>query len=311
MDQSVEKVYMSKYVKIASPLFDQEHLQDQPDAREQIIKETKRKLDDLKGYGLDLVVLSEGIEALAQKLGDAEELEHPGPLLNIYMDFAASEKCHVAGSVKILEKGRIYNSIAFIAPSGKILGTYHKTNLTIGELREGLSPGAGAICFDTEIGRIGGIICFDLNFEDLRKQYATLKPDIIVFPSMHHGGLSQQIWPYECRSFFVSALPFHGGGILDPAGQAMSLTDCHKSVAMAKINLDRVVVHLDFNREKFADIEKKYGDEVCINIPLNIGTALIYSQSEKRTAMDIVREYGLELLDAYFKRALAANKKNK
>ncbi len=311
MDQSVEKVYMSKYVKIASPLFDQEHLQNQTGARERVLKETERKLDDLKGYGLDLVVLSEGIEAVAQKLEDAEELEHPGPLLSIYIGFAASEKCHVAGSVKIREKGRIYNSIAFIAPSGKIMGAYHKTNLTIGELREGLSPGAGAICFDTEIGRIGGIICFDLNFENLRKQYADLKPDIIVFPSMHHGGLTQQIWPYECRSFFVSALPFHGGGILDPSGQAMSLTDCHKSVAMAKINLDRAIVHLDCNRDKFADIEKKYRDEVCIDIPLNIGTALLYSQSNKRTALDIVKEYGLELLDDYFKRSLDANVKSR
>jgi hypothetical protein len=302
---------MSKYVKIASPLFDQEYLQNKPDARKQIIKETKRKLDDLKGYGLDLVVLSEGIEAVAQKLEDAEEIEHPGPLLNIYIGFAASEKCHVAGSVKILERGRIYNSIAFIAPSGKIIGVYHKTNLTIGELREGLSPGAGAVCFDTEIGRIGGIICFDLNFENLRKQYADMKPDIIVFPSMHHGGLTQQIWPYECRSFFVSALPFHGGGILDPSGQAMSLTDCHKSVAMAKINLDRAIVHLDCNRDKFADIEKKYRDEVCIDIPLNIGTALLYSQSNKRTALDIVKEYSLELLDDYFKRSLDANAKSR
>ena len=52
--------------------------------------ETRRKLDDLKGYGLNLVVLSEGIEAVAQKLEDAEEIGHPGLLLKIYMDFASS-----------------------------------------------------------------------------------------------------------------------------------------------------------------------------------------------------------------------------
>ncbi|MEI8248364.1 MAG: carbon-nitrogen hydrolase family protein [Lentisphaerota bacterium] len=302
---------MSKYVKIASVLFDQEHLRNQSGAREQVLEETIKKLDSLKGYGLNLVVLSEGIEAVAQHLEDAEEPGRPGPLLNIYMDFAISEKCHVAGSVKLLENGRIYNSAAFISPSGKILGVYHKTYLTIGELEKGLAPGTGAVCFDTEIGRLGGIICFDLNFENVRKQYVELKPDIMVFPSMHHGGLTQQIWPYECRSFFVSALPFHGGGILDPYGQPLSLTDCHKSVAMAKVNLDRVMVHLDYNREKFADIEKKYGDEVCIDIPLNIGSALIYSQTEKRTAMDIAREYGLEQLDDYFNRSLDANSKGR
>jgi len=73
---------------------------------------------------LNLVVLSEGIEAVAQKLEDAEELTKPGSLLGLYMDFSSSEKCHVAGSVKLLENGRIYNSVAFIAPSGKILTSY-------------------------------------------------------------------------------------------------------------------------------------------------------------------------------------------
>jgi hypothetical protein len=302
---------MSKYVKIASVLFDQEYLRNQPGARNQILKETKNRLDSLKGYGLNLIVFSEGIEAVAQRLEDAEELRRPGPLLKIYMEFAGSEKCHVAGSIKLIEKGRVHNSIAFISPSGKIIGAYHKTNLTIGELEEGLVPGTGAICFESEIGRLGGIICFDLNYEDIRKQYVKLKPDIMVFPSMHHGGITQEIWAYECRAFFVSALSFHGGGILDPFGQPLALTDCHKSVAMASINLDRVMVHLDYNREKFAVIEKKYQDEVCINIPPNIGSALIYSQTERRTAMDIAREYGLELLDDYFKRASDANAKGR
>lgn len=300
---------MSKYVKIASVLFDQEYLRNQPSAKDKIIKETKNKLDSIKGYGLNLVVLSEGIEYVAQRLEDAEALEHPGPLLKVYMEFANSEKCHVAGPVKLIQKRHVYNSIAFISPSGNIIGTYHKTNLTIDELDEGLVPGDGAACFDTEIGRIGGIICFDLNNEDLRKQYIKLKPDIMVFPSMHHGGITQDIWAYECRAFFVSALSFYGGGIMDPFGQPLAFTDCHKSIAMANINLDRVMVHLDYNQEKFADIGKKYQDEVCIDIPPNIGAAMIYSQTENRTAMDIVREYDLELHDDYFKRASEANAK--
>jgi hypothetical protein len=298
---------MSKYVKIASVLFDQEYLRNQPGAREHVLRETSNKLDSLKGYGLNLVVLSEGIEAIAQKPEDAEKITNPGSLLKIYMEFAKTEKCYVAGSAKLLENGNLYNSVIFISPSGKIIGVYHKTNLTISELEAGLVPGNGAICIDTDIGRLGGIICFDLNFENIRKQYVELKPDIIVFPSMHHGGIMQGIWAYECRAFLISALPFIGGGIRDPFGIPLSLTDCHKSVAIARINLDRVMVHLDHNYDKFADIEKKYGEEVCINIPPDIGSALIYSQTEKRTASDIAKEYELELLDNYFKRASTAN----
>ena len=120
----------------------------------------------------------------------------------------------------------------------------------------------------------------------------------------------QQMWAYECRSFFASALPFHGGGIRDPFGTPLALTDCYTSVAKTTVNLDRAMAHLDFNREKFPEMEKKYIDEVVIDIPPNVGAALIYSLTDKRTAMDIVREFELELLDDYLARSIELNKKN-
>jgi hypothetical protein len=191
------------------------------------------------------------------------------------------------------------------------LNAYHKVNITIGAIEKGETSGSSAVVVDTDIGRLGGIICFDLNFEYLRKEYRALQPDILCFASMYHGGLMQEVWAYDCRSFFISALPFHGCGILDPFGRPLKLADCYTSVPMAKINLDRVIVHLDFNREKFTEIEKKYSGEIIIDIPPNIGAALIYSLSEKRSAMDVVREFELELLDNYFDRSLKANITNR
>ncbi len=298
---------MSKYVNIASVAFDQEHLSGHPDAGGLVLVETGHKLDALRGKGLDLVVLSEGIEAVAMKMGEAESVDQMGPWLDLYRSFAVSEKCQVVGSIKLVDKAGVHNSAVFMEPDGTIAGFFHKANLTLGELEMGLTPGGGAVCVDTRIGRLGGVICFDLNFEPLRKQYVAMKPDIIVFPSMFHGGLMQQMWAYECRSFFVSALPFHGGGILDPFGRPLALTDCYNTVARARVNLDRVMVHLDYNRDKFDKIERQYGAEVRIETPANFGSSLIYSQSEKRTALDIVAEHKLELLDDYFSRATAAN----
>ena len=302
---------MSHFVAIASVLFSTKAEQGRKNAGEIVLKETADTLASLKGVGLDLVVFSEHVGAMGQRIEDAEEVDHPGPYLELYMDFAVSTKCHVAGSMKLAENGHVYNSIAFIGPEGAVAGVYHKVNLTIGEMEAGLTSGQGAVVVDTSIGRLGGAICFDLNFEDIRKQYTPLKPDILVFPSMYHGGLMQAIWAYQCRSYFVSALPFIGGGILDPFGRPVALTDCYTSIARARVNLDRVMVHLDGNRDKFPDIEKKYPDEVGIDIPPNVGSALITSHTDKRTAMDIVREFELELLDDYFQRARQANAENR
>ena len=298
---------MARHIQVASLLFTKEHLRGQPGVREAVLRDTSEGLDGLRGLGLDLVVTSEGIEALAQTVDQAEEPEKPGPLLQTYMEFAAREHCHVAGSVKLRVSGHAHNSVAFIGPDGNFLGAYHKTFLTRSEIEQGLTPGKGAVIVETSIGRLGGIICFDLNFNELRLQYAALNPDLLSFPSMYHGGLMQGMWAYSCRSFFVSALPFHGGGILGPLGEMLATTDCYNPVARARINLDRAVVHLDDNREKFPEILRKYRDEVRIVIPPNLAPALIYSESEKRMVMDLVREFGLKLLDDYLSESVALN----
>ncbi|GAG29334.1 unnamed protein product, partial [marine sediment metagenome] len=82
-------------------------------------------------------------------------------------------------------------------------------------------------------------------------------------------------------------------------------------VARARINLDRAMVHLDFNREKFPEIEKKYLGRIVIDIPPKIAPALIFSVSDDITAMDIVKEFKLELLDDYFERSVKENDENR
>jgi len=205
----------------------------------------------------------------------------------------------------------VYNSIVYFDPDGSILGVYHKVNLTYTAIAKGERSGTKAVVIDTAIGRLGGVICFDLNFEELRRQYRALKPDILTFASAYHGGLMQQMWAYDCRAFFVSALQFMGCGVLDPFGRELKVTDCYTKVARATINLDRVMVHLDKNRTKFAEIEKTYLGEIIIDIPANVGSALIYSMTDQRTAMDVVAEFELELLDDYLAASLAANAANR
>jgi predicted amidohydrolase len=302
---------MAKYVKIASALFETQAERDTKDAKKIVIGELNTLFQTLESYNLDLVVLSEGVAAYAQSTDEAESVSSPGDIMSVYMEFAVKEKCHIAGSIKLEENGKVYNSIVYIGPKGNILGAYHKVNLTIGAIERGHSSGTHAVIVDTEIGRLGGAICFDLNFEAIRKEYIALKPDIITFASMYHGGLMQALWAYQTRSFFVSALPFAGGGIIDPFGKALALTDCYSKIAMTTVNLDKAIVHLDCNREKFADIRRKYQNDIIIDIPPNIGAALIYSNSDKLSAMDVVKEFELELLDDYFDRSLEANAENR
>lgn len=294
---------MARFVNIATVRFESEWARGRGDARKVVLDEVAGTLAGLAGCGVSLVVFSEGVEAVGQSVAEAESPASPGPVLQLYRDFARQERCHVAGSVKLREAAAVFNAVVYYGPDGAVAGVYRKAYPTASELAEGLAPGPGAVVLDTAIGRLGTAICFDLNFESLRDEYRALRPDILVFASMYHGGLAQAIWAYECRAFLACAWQYTGGGILDPFGRAMAVNDCYHPVARARVNLDRAMVHLDFNREKFSAIERTYGDEVRIDIPPDIGSALIYSETDKRTAMDVVRGFDLELLDDYLQRS--------
>lgn len=67
--------------------------------------------------------------------------------------------------------------------------------VTIGEHDDlGLTHSDAAPVFDLDIGRVACVICFDLNFDQLRERYAKARPDLVQFSSMFHGSFLQTQW---------------------------------------------------------------------------------------------------------------------
>jgi predicted amidohydrolase len=302
---------MSKYIKVASVEFATKAVYGSKEANSIILEETAETLDGIRGSGVNLVVFSESIES-HQLAEQAEEVDNPGPFLQLYSGFCKSENSYVAAALKIREGGKVYNTITYIGPEGKVVGIYKKNFLVISEIEKtGLTPGNGPLVVDTDIGRIGGIICFDLNYETLRQQYRKLKPDIMVFASTFIGDMLQNFWAYDCQCFWIASLPASrrfGCSVIDPMGRFIAHGDQFTPVVYATLNLDRVLLHDDGNNLKYPDIRRKYGEEIKIETqPNNLGVSLLYSCTDKRSTEDIVEEFELEKFDAYFSRSKAVN----
>jgi Carbon-nitrogen hydrolase len=290
---------MSKFINIAAVHFEINAERGAPDSQAKVLEQFKYATDRLDGTGLDLLITCEGMEAIGQTIERAESPDNPGPMYNAYRDFAVRNKCTVAGSIKLEDKGKVYNALIFIGPEGEFLGDYRKTYLTKREFDRGTTPGSGAVVVDTPAGRIGGIICFDLNYDKLRDEYRALKPDILAFSSMFHGDHLQRNWAYQCRSFLASACKDNSSDIVDSLGKVIASVNYHGRIARSRINLDRFIMHQDNNVDHFADIQRKYKDEVKIDYDPKLGVALLYSESSKRSAIEIAREFNLMSLDDY------------
>jgi predicted amidohydrolase len=84
------------------------------------------------------------------------------------------------------ERGTIYNSAILIGPDGEIIGIYDKTHpfpLERDSLGGWVTPGDRADVFETELGTIGMIICYDGDFPELNRLLAVQGAEIIARPS--------------------------------------------------------------------------------------------------------------------------------
>ncbi|WP_163969690.1 carbon-nitrogen hydrolase family protein [Oceanobacillus halotolerans] len=83
---------------------------------------------------------------------------------------------------ELSEDGRIYNAACLISNHGEIIGTYRKVHLYDKE-KEVFTPGDDFFVFDSAIGKIGIMICFDLDFPETARTLQLKGADIIVSPT--------------------------------------------------------------------------------------------------------------------------------
>jgi predicted amidohydrolase len=141
-------------------------------------------------YKAELVVFPETVTTGYETGLDAEGLwdlvdEAPGRITRDIQAAAKALGVHVVwgtyrrGSVR----GEVYNSAILIGPDGEIIGIYDKTHPAPWERRDGggwAMVGKRADVFETALGSIGMIICYDGDFPELSRLLAVKGAEVIV-----------------------------------------------------------------------------------------------------------------------------------
>jgi predicted amidohydrolase len=170
-----------------------------------------------------------------------------------FKDLAKEEKRYIAYGAPILDGEKLYNTMVLETPDGEEI--YRKVHLPhFGPFREKdlFSEGDEVKVVDTELGKMGLMICYDISFPELARVLMMRGAEIMVCISAS---------PLQSRPFFEKVLParaaenssyliyvnlcgeqnglqfFGGSRVLDPWGE---------EIAKARyIGEDRVVAHLD------------------------------------------------------------------
>ena len=230
----------------------------------------------------------------------AEPLD--GPIFTRLGECAAELDMYLAVNHGTIIDGGKRNTTALINPEGKIAGMYHKMFPTIDEVEEGCIPGDGPVVIDTPIGRIGIVICFDMNFIELQQAYRKLSPDLILFNSYYRGGLQVKSWAFETRSYMVTSIIDPGSVIVNPLGRQAQHIDLFAKHITHTIEMDYDVFHFDLNHAKWPALREKYGKCIALE-PAEHEAVFLLSATGDVPLKQIVDDIGLEPIEPYLARA--------
>jgi N-carbamoylputrescine amidase len=228
--------------------------------------------------GADLVVLPElansgcDLGSSERALALAEEIPS-GPTVRAWREAAEASGVCVVGGLLEREGDVLHNSAVLIDPG--LVGRYRKTHLWDREKRL-YEPGRELPVFDTPLGRIGLLICYDVWFPEAVRTLALKGAQMICIPSNapddwvpeHHRRGDLTMLNVHCiaganaNRVFVAAANRAGDGylgrscVVDVTGGVLALAGASvEEIVSAEIDVERA------RREKrLTDASHAFGD---------------------------------------------------
>jgi predicted amidohydrolase len=194
----------------------------------------------------DLVVLGETINVvgISQPAADAAE-PIPGPLTDYFGSVARRHGLYLVAGLLERDKNLVYNTAVLLGPDGALVGKYRKTCLPRTEIEIGYCPGSDYPVFQTRLGKIGMMICYDGFFPEVARELANRGAEIIAFPVWGCNPLLAQARACENHVYVVSSTYTDASSkwmisaVFDHSGDPIAQAREWGSVAVAQVDLAR------------------------------------------------------------------------
>jgi predicted amidohydrolase len=133
------------------------------------------------------------------------------------------------------------NSAVLVGPDG-LIGTYRKTHLPREEVEAGLTPGDSYPVFQTDFGKVGVMICWDVQFPEPARALAAQGAEVILLPIWGGNEILARARAIENHVFLISSSYDMKTFILNPVGESLAEATDQKKVVFADLPLDRKIV---------------------------------------------------------------------
>ncbi|MBK8503747.1 MAG: carbon-nitrogen hydrolase family protein [Saprospiraceae bacterium] len=190
--------------------------------------------------GADIVCLPEGITLVGTQKNYMDAAESiPGPTTDYLGQIAKESGMYIVAGILERDGKAVFNTAILLDRDGQVAGKYRKVCLPREEIEGGVSPGQEFPVFETDFGKIGIMICWDVAFPEPARQLALQGAEIILLP-IWGGNLNlAKARAIENQVYLVSSTYDMRTGIFDLEGNLMAEGTNESPVALVEVDLNQ------------------------------------------------------------------------
>jgi predicted amidohydrolase len=191
----------------------------------------------------DVICLPEGVTLVGTDKRYPEVAESlPGPTTKRLGELAKRLNSYVVAGIYERVGPVIYNTAVLIDRKGGLVGSYRKTHLPREEVEGGLTPGDSYPTFETDFGRVGLMICWDVQFPEPARALALQGAEVLLLPIWGGSETLARARAIENHVFLISASYDMKTFVVDPSGAVLAEASTGSPTAIAEMALDRKIV---------------------------------------------------------------------
>jgi predicted amidohydrolase len=131
----------------------------------------------------DFVCLPEGITVVGTGKTYVDVAEPvPGPTTRSLGKVAARHGTYIVAGIYEREGEAVYNTCVLLGRDGTLVGKYRKVCIPREEIDGGITPGRDYPVFETDKGRVGMMVCWDVHFPEVARELARRGAEVIFLP---------------------------------------------------------------------------------------------------------------------------------
>ncbi|SEK89029.1 Predicted amidohydrolase [Methanobrevibacter gottschalkii] len=238
------------------------------DNKKENIKRAHSMIKESVSKNVDFIILPEMFNCpySNDKFIEYGEKENNSPTLNEISELAKTNKVYIlAGSIPEREENKLYNTSYLFDKQGNVIAKHRKMHLFDIDVKgkvtfkesDVLTAGNKVTVAETEFGKIGIGICYDIRFPELARIMVENGALILVYPGAFNMTTGSSHWELLFRSraidnqaFCIGVAPalnknasYHSYGhsiIVNPWGKVIAQASEKESLIISEIDLNEI-----------------------------------------------------------------------